>query len=463
MNTWASLATRSLTFIIVLPLLLRRFSPEELTIWYLLATLSSLQFLVELGFAPAFVRLLSYAMSGASSLEAAMAGAGGGLGRPNVALLGDVVGTMRTTYLRLTLVWAALLGVFGTLSLVRPIALLPYPRLGWICWGGVCITSCLVFNGNLFGAWLQGTKQIAILRRWEATMALGSIFTCFVLLKLGAGLLPLVAATQGWALLGLIRNAWLALYVPGSALKPLWNHPYCQQVFSCAWPSAWRLGLAVAMSQGVTQCSGLLYAQFGNARDVASYLLALRIQGAITSISNAPFASKIPQFAQWWSEGSRAQIFHVARRSLSLTLWSLAICLVLLPLVGPLMFSWLGSNTSFPSAVVWWALGASNMAERYGAVHIQLQALSNRVTAHLVNGVTGVIVLGSAAALFGLMGMSSVPVGMAFGYVLVYAPLAAYLSRRQFGLSWSDFDMPGAIPPTAFFVLGILSTALFSR
>ncbi|MEI6343565.1 MAG: hypothetical protein WCR07_16550 [Verrucomicrobiota bacterium] len=462
-NTWASLATRSLTFVIVLPLLLRRFSPEELTIWYLLATVSSLQFLVELGFGPTFVRLIAYAMSGARSVESAMSGEGGRLGRPNLDLLGGVVGTMRSTYLRLTLVWAVLVSVGGTLSLVRPMAALPHPRLGWTCWLGVCIASCAVLYGNLFSAWLQGTKQIAPLRRWETIMSLGSILTNFLLLICGAGLLPLVAATQWWALMGLMRNLWLAFNEEGVSIRALWRIPYSTHVFASVWPSAWRLGLSVAMSQGLTQCSGLLYAQFGNARDVASYLLALRIQGTLTAISNAPFASKIPLFAQWWAEGSRDQIVRVARRSLSLTLWSLSLSLVLLAFLGPFTMELLESHTSFPPGVVWWSLAASNMAERYGAVHVQLQNLSNRVTAHFVNGATGLVVLGTAAPLFGFMGMNSVPVGMALGYVGVYAPLAAYLSRRQIGLSWSKFDLPAALPPAAFLALGIVSRGLFSH
>lgn len=400
LNTWASFATRSLTFVIVLPLLLRKFSPEELTVWYLFATLASLHMLAESGFGSTFVRMIAYAMSGASDLQAAMAGRGGTQAHCNLALLGQIVGTMRTIYQRLTLLLAVLLGLGGTWALVRPLAALPDPRAGWIGWVLVYANTLLVFQGNFFSTWLQGTNQIAVLRRWETFTSLGSIFTSFLLLKVGAGLLPLVAATQMWATLGVARNAWLALQVLDGRLRTFRDTRYCPTVFGTVWPSAWRAGVGVLMSFGVTQSTGLVYAQMGRSRDVAAYLLALRLQQMIVAMSNAPFYSKLPLLSRWWAEGAHGRIVSDARRAKSLTLWALAFPLISIGLLGPNLFKWIESQTPFPAPWIWWLLGIAALAERYGAIHLQLYSLSNHIIWHIANGIAGSIQILASIALY---------------------------------------------------------------
>ncbi len=455
LNTWASFATRSLTFVVVLPLLLRKFSPEELTIWYLFATLTSLHLLAESGFGSTFVRMIAYAMSGASDLQAAMAGRGGTQAHCNLALLGRIVGTMRTIYRRLTLLLAVLLGVGGTWALVRPLAALPDPRAGWIGWGLVYANTLLVFQGNFFSTWLQGTNQIAVLRRWETFTSLGSICTSFLLLKIGAGLLPLVAATQVWATLGVARNAWLAFRALDGRLQTFRDTRYCPDVFGTVWPSAWRAGVGVLMSFGVTQSTGLVYAQMGRSQDVASYLLALRLQQMIVAMSNAPFYSKLPQFARWWAEGAREKLLPSARRAMCLTLWAFVLPLVVLGLTGQWLLSHIGSQTPFPNSWIWWLLALAGFAERCGAMHLQLYSLSNRILWHVANGVTGLITIITALTLWPRFEIMSAVIGLAAGYALFYWPYSGWKSHHQFRTRFLAFDAPIILPPMVTLLIGI--------
>ena len=68
-TTWGSTATRSLSVILVLPLLLRLLTPAEIAVWYLLSTIMGLQSLADLGFAPTFTRLIAYAMGGVERID----------------------------------------------------------------------------------------------------------------------------------------------------------------------------------------------------------------------------------------------------------------------------------------------------------------------------------------------------------------------------------------------------------
>ena len=75
------------------------------------------------------------------------------------------------------------------------------------------------------------------------------------------------------------------------------------------------------MSFGIFQGSGIVYAQFGSASSVASYLLALRIIHVISTISQAPFYTKLPMLARLRSQGDLGQQVQLAKRGMSISYW----------------------------------------------------------------------------------------------------------------------------------------------
>jgi hypothetical protein len=67
--TWGSFGTRSLSLIVVLPLVLNRLSTPEIALWYLFSTVIGLQLLADVGFSPTFSRVTAYGMGGLSTFE----------------------------------------------------------------------------------------------------------------------------------------------------------------------------------------------------------------------------------------------------------------------------------------------------------------------------------------------------------------------------------------------------------
>ena len=66
--TWGSLLVRLAGVVVILPIVLRRFSPPEVAVWQLFASLMTLVLLMDLGLSPTFSRLLAYAR-GVASLD----------------------------------------------------------------------------------------------------------------------------------------------------------------------------------------------------------------------------------------------------------------------------------------------------------------------------------------------------------------------------------------------------------
>ena len=55
--------------IVVLPLILKMLSAEEVGLWYVFLSISSLALLIDFGFSATLMRHISYAVSGASEID----------------------------------------------------------------------------------------------------------------------------------------------------------------------------------------------------------------------------------------------------------------------------------------------------------------------------------------------------------------------------------------------------------
>jgi hypothetical protein len=320
-------------------------------------------------------------------------------------------------------------------------------RFGWIAWGIILLASSFTLLGNSYSSYLQGLNQIALLRRWEILTSLGAIGTSLIVLLAGGGLLGLVIANQGWLILNILRNYLLCLKVEGGRFQNFTSQKNDPIVFEAVWPSAWRSGLGVFMGYGLVQLSGIIYAQFGTASGVASYLLALRLMQMVRQISNAPFYSKLPLLAKLRSEGNLEKQIKVARRGMTLSYWTYVVGFISLGILTTPLLKLVGSNAEFVSPLLWGIMGLSMLAERYGAMHLHLYSTTNHIIWHIANGVSGIIYLVVALALFNRIGVYAFPIGTLAGYLGFYSWYSALHSYKAFGLKFWDFEKHVMLPP----------------
>lgn len=460
-TSWGSTATRSLSVLLVLPLLLRRLTPAEIAVWYLLSTIIGLQTLADLGFAPTFTRLIAYAMGGVERIGDLPRSAREAAPRldPNWILVERIWSTMRVIYWRVTLLALVLLGTLGTWALLRPMRALDDPVRGWAAWGLVLVVSGGMLWANAFAAYLQGLNHVALYRRWEALTLLGAILTSFVVLLMGGRLLALVVANQGWALVNVLRNWQLARVVDGGRFKSFRREGVDSEVFEAAWPPAWRSGLGISFARGVIYASGLIYAQVAAAAALGTYLIAFRAIQMVSDLAQAPFSSKIPLLARLRSEGRFGDQLHVARRAMRLTYWLYAAGFIAIGLTGTAIFDAIGSNVAFADRRLWALLGLAFFIERYGAMHIQLYSTTNHIVWHIATGVTGTIYLAVSLALLRPLGVYAFPVGVVAGYLGFYSWYSARLVYRIFDRGFFSFERGVLLPPAI--VVGLYTMAAF--
>lgn len=450
---------RGFSVILVLPLLLTRLTTPEIALWYLFSSVIGLQGVVDMGFAPTFSRVISYAMGGVRDL--------GSVGKlierqsngPNWGLIQRIWQTMWNIYARLSLVAVLGMGTLGTIAVWKPITELPNPRTGWTAWIIIVCVSGSAFLGSTFSAYLQGVNEIARLRRWEAISLLGAIVTSFAVLLCGGGLVALVIANQAWTLVGILRNWQLSRQVAAGTPVEFKPGPTDIAIFDVVWPAAWRSGVGGAFARGMTLASGLIYAQIASAAQLASYLLAFRVIQIINDFSQAPFYSKLPSLTRLRAEGSLTAQLSLAKRGMRLAYWSYLIPFIAVGLGATPALRSIGSRADFVSPDLWSLLGLAFLLERYGAMHLQLYSTTNHIIWHIANGVAGSLYLAVSVAALPHIGVYAFPVAFIVGNGGFYAWYCASHSYRAFGIGLR-FELSSLIPPLILMLIYAGFTAL---
>ena len=446
-TTWGSVGTRALSVLLVLPLIVTRFSTQEIAVWYLFVTLIGLQQLADLGFAPTFTRVIAFAMGGASDLRDLREVRAPGGGSPNWPLIAKVWATMRVIYWRLTLASSVVLLVLGTWALVRPIGALALPREGWIAWAIILGVSVIILRGNAYGAYLQGLNHVALVRRWETLTTLGSILTSFTVLLLGGRLIALVLANQCWMVLNVVRDWQLCRHVEGGRYRQFRERGIDRLVLDAVWPSAWRSGVGISFSRGVIYASGPIYAQVADPAAVASYLIAFRIIQMVSDFANAPFYSKLPLLARLRSEGRVVEQVQLAERGMRLAYWTYAVGFVGIGVSAAWLLDAIHSHAAWVSPALWGLMGLAFFVERFGAMHIQLYSTTNHIIWHVANGVSGSIYLAVSLTTLSTLRVFAFPFGALVGYLSFYSWYAAWHVYRAFEMDFVGFERRTVLAP----------------
>lgn len=456
-NTWGSFFVKALSLVLLIPLILNKFSTAEIAIWYLFSAIIGLQGLADLGFGSSFIRVIAYATGGIKDLES--------LGKkqyrnkgPNFVLLDNILSTMKFTYKKLTIYVAIFITIIGTLSVNKLINQSDMVFEAWLSWTIIIIVTTISFWGRTYSNYLQGANHITLLRRWEAILAFLSIISSAIVIFLGGKLLTLVIVHQSWVIINVFINKYLCNRLYHKKYNSIISQNI-NDIYNAVWKRAWRSGLGVLMSYGVIQSSGLIYAQIGTTAEIASYLLGLKIIQTISSFSRAPFYSKIPHMSRLFSENNIGKLLMTAQRGMFFSHVSYVIVFISVGLFFDEFLVLIQSNAAFVSESMWMLMGIAFFLERYGAMHIQLYSTSNQIIWHIANGVSGVLYILSSLLLFSKLGIYAFPIGMIVGNLGFYTWYSAIHAYKEFKMDFMSFESKTSLCPA----LGIIIYAIINK
>jgi hypothetical protein len=418
----------------------------------------ALQPLFEMGFTPSFVRAVAYVHGGATDLATGRRSDGQeNTSLESEALLDRVCSTMRWVYTRLALGTTAILALGGTLALRHSVAEVASVREAWGAWSVILFGSFLTFRNLSYSTYLQGANRIPDLRRVEIAGSLISVVANAIALLSGGGLVWLALTSQACTVAATEWNRAVARRRRPTGFgtdAPPWDWTIVRAV----WPSTWRSGIGIMMSQGVVQLSAIGYAQLGSPAQVAALLFSLRILQILLSMCQAPFYSKIPHLARLYAEGRRDEQLRLASRGMALSYWVYAVGIVAIGLGLPPLLHRIGSHISFVDARLWFVIGLAYLVERFGAMHIQLYSLTNHIIWHRANGIAGAIYILVLWAAFRSLALYAFPLAIFAGYLGFYSWYAAIHSYRSFGMRFWHFEPRISMAPAALILLAAAVT-----
>jgi O-antigen/teichoic acid export membrane protein len=458
-TTWGSLFVRSFDIVLLMPLLLTRLTPGDVAIWYLFKSFISMQPIIEAGFSINFSRVIAFAIGGSNEIAVNNFEDQKPLQQnPNWTNIEKIVSTMDVVYKWVTLFALLLMLVVGSLVMRRPLSMGNNINDAWIAWLIICLGMAYNISGNKYIAYLMGTNHIPDLRRSEILLTLFALILNCLVLIFTKNLLLLTISSQICIIANVAIYKYLCRKVENEKYRDFQKGKIYPEVIQVVWPSAWRSALGQFMAFGMTQISGLIYAQIGSAPDLAAYQLALRLASNIRTFSNAPFYSKIPLMAKLYAARKMDEMIKIAKTNMKYTYWTLVFGFVSLGLFAKPLLDIIGSDTKWVKPDMWVLIAIGFFLERYGALHIQLYSITNKIIWHIANGVTGILFYLISFLLFSSIGVYAFLVANIVSNLGFYTWYSASHSYREYKLKIIPFETQTILlPMIALFAFSIFT------
>lgn len=459
LTTWGNFFISSAKNIIILPILLYLFSGEQIAVWMLFMTIIILSNLIEPQFFGTFSRLISYAFGGAKTLENYTSVTKREFSKgPNVPLLEDIYGTMGIMFILPGILTLLILGTFGTLSVAKVIAYNTNQSDLWLAWVIIVITASLVNLGRKYGSVLHGMNYISMVNRWNMVFIIINIIISVLVIFLWKSVLGLVIVNRAIAVATIIRDRFLMRRAFRSdEIKPKKSFQYNRDIAMIAWAPAWRSTVTVLFSTGVTEVTGVVYAQIASPANLATYLLALRIISILSNVSRAPFYSKLPRFAQLRARSNYTGLANLARSAITFSLSIFALGVVSVTVLAEPILVLLKSSLDFVPLTLWSIMGLVWFLERHHAMHAHIYATTNHIPFYIPTGISGAINIGLILGLIKYIDVWAFPIAQGISNLLINNWWNVKISLRSLGQpAFSYMKTSFLLPLIAFIAIQVL-------
>ena len=342
--SWVLNVFRLASGLIILPLVLRELSTNDLGMYYVFLRLVALVPLVDFGFGPTIGRFVNYAMGGATSLQAQGVAQAGHSDGPNYPLLWQLLGATRRLYRYLTLAVLVVMGLLGTYMVGLRVQDTAHPQLTWLAWGVTLGAALFDIYANWWGNFLRGMNKVLEGTQFMLCGMLIRVTVAATLLLCGGGLLSLPVGTLIGDLLyrSLARRACLRLLSvhPAPARFDLKEH------LRLLWPNTWRLGVQFFSSYLTVSANTGICEKVLGLKATAEYGLSVQLLDIAVGMASVWTAVKWPLVGQYRARHDLQAIQRVLwPRAWLQTLTFLAMALGLLT-CGPLLIHTLSSTKS---------------------------------------------------------------------------------------------------------------------
>jgi len=340
--------------LLVLPLILRVLSVEEIALNYLLTTLGTLVALFDFGFAPQFARNITYVFSGAKGLKRQGVDVVDYTDEISYPLLAAMIETAKYTYRRIALTVVLFLVTFGTWYIYRITDGFQSIENALPIWCITIVSTFLGFYFTYFDSLLIGRGLIKEAQKATIIAKLTYILGTVLFLNLG------------WGLLGVVISNLISLFIYRSVSYNFFydstfrnnlqgikvDREQKDELFGILWHNASKLGLVFVSAYAINNFSMFLAGLYLPSKEVASYGILIQLVGIISTISGTLFTSFNPVFSSLRISGDKNRLLKTFAFSMHVYYFFYILGALILIGLGPFVLNYIGANVILPAIPV---------------------------------------------------------------------------------------------------------------
>lgn len=282
--------------ILLLPLLMKYLTGDELGLWYVFSSIAQVVNLFDFGFNSTISRHMTYAWSGACQLEKTSVSENFD-DNINENLVSEIIITCRLVYLIISAVALAVMATAGSVyvSMVVRNGMTGTITISWI------VYMLSVFLNMFYGYWsslLQGIGAVAERNKMGVLAKSIQMVFAVVLILMGYGLLGFVIS---YFVSGIILRAAGKRYFARKMGTVEINHKVkanrIQKCFSAVWGTAWKDGVVMLAQYLSTQANTLICAYYIDLSATSVYGLMTQIVSVIASVASSYYSAYQPAFS----------------------------------------------------------------------------------------------------------------------------------------------------------------------
>jgi hypothetical protein len=457
-TTWGAMFSRVGGLVFVIPLVLTNLSPGETAIWFLFSNIITLGYLADFGFSTSFIRLSAFVMGGATNLmDFRETVKPSQPNRPNWAIMEKLYGNVGLVYLITSIFVFFALIIGGSLALHNPISNVHSnsSRL-WISWLVVCVGVPVSFYGRKYDSLLKGMNYVSLVNRYNIVFSLFGTLSLAIVISTTGDILYMVISNQVWNLVNLFRNRYLLMSIENGNFRLFRTISFDKEIFQAAWAPSWRQAILIAFSTGVSEASGVIYAQVTDVNKLASYLLALKFMNFVAEFSQAPFYSKIPLFSKLRAIAAIKDLSIAAGTAMKRSLLVFIICALVVGLGADFILTLLKSNSTFVPIMLWLIMVVAWYFERHHAMHAQIYCTTNHIPFYVPVAFSGTLSLVLAFCLVGRIEFWAFPVSKLLSNALINNWWNVKISLKSINEKFYPFFKEYVALPTMILFLTIV-------
>ena len=430
--------------ILILPLVLRLLTPEEIGMNFLMLTIGTMVSLLDFGFAPQIGRNFSYVFAGAQILQKEGLGISNEVNATvNYRLLATLIHTAKFIYRIISFVVLFVMLSFGTLYIYIITKGFTNVDNALIIW---CLYSVSTFF-NIYYAYyismLSGKGMIKEMQKSIVYSRIAYIMISVVLLLFDFGLIGVVLANfiAPFVSRYLSYHYFYSLDIKEKINNFIIDKSEILDLFTIIWYNAKKLGIVYIGAYAITKFGIFLSGLYLSLPEVASYGIMMQLVGVISTVAGTLFTISNPRFSILKFERNNTLLLKNFALSMGVFYLVFIIGGFILAFIGPLLFSALKSNIALPATYIILLYVVVMMLEANHSYFSTIIVIGNSVPFVWISLMTGgLIILGSFISLYytnlGILGLVLVQGGVQGAYNNWKWPKVVC---KDFNISFFDF------------------------